>query len=112
MTDADQDDELDLGASADLIATIKREFKGVDRPVTAEELARLYGVIAAMHEANLACFAVAMQAKPEMAFTDQSVVAQKAIDASVGVLADALRELAAASMSEDDRAKFEAQNDD
>lgn len=107
-----EDGEIDGSAARELIEAIKREFEGVDRPVTAHEIARLYGVIAAQHEANLSVFALAMKANPKLIFSDQATNAEKAIRASSSALTGALRDLAIASMSEEDRAKMEAENDE
>jgi hypothetical protein len=105
------DDALEDAGAEKLIQIIKREFKGVDRQISAEELARLYGVIAAQHEANLACFALAMKANPSLVFTDAARDAEKAIQVSVEALVDALRDLALSSMTEEDRAKAEAEDE-
>ncbi len=104
---SDEDDQIDGSDAAELIEVVKREFEGVDRPVTATELARLYGVMAAQHEAILATFQVALQANPRLLFTDDSINAQSAMRAYVRALTEALRDLATASMNDEDRAKME-----
>lgn len=102
------ENRIDGSDATELIKVIKREFDGVDRPVTASELARLYGVIAAQHEANLATFQMALEANPRLVFSDSTRQGQTAMHAALQSLTDALRDLALASMSDDDRAKAEA----
>lgn len=106
--DGDLSDGSDSRA---LIELLKREFGGVDRPVTAEEMARLYGVMAAQHEATLAAFALVMKATPHLIFTDEAVAARNAMSNSADALSAALKDLAVASMSEDDRSKLLAQGE-
>jgi hypothetical protein len=101
------EDEDDSPSAPDLIELIRREFKGVDRPITAEELADIYGVIAAQHEAIMACFKLTMRVKPALIFEDEVVHARREIITSVNALTGALKRLALASMSEEDRAKVD-----
>ncbi|MEH6504985.1 MAG: hypothetical protein V7786_01830 [Sulfitobacter litoralis] len=102
----ENDDDENPSAPA-LIALIQKEFRGVDRPVTAEELADMYGVIAAQHEAIMACFKLTMRVKPDLIFEDEVVHARREILTSVNALTGALKKLARASMSDDDKAKLD-----
>lgn len=102
--------DINGSAAGELIEAIKREFEGADRPVAAYEIARLYGVIAAQHEANLAVYSLAMKANPKLIFSDNARNAETAIRASMSALIEALRDLALASLSDEDRAKAEAEN--
>jgi hypothetical protein len=88
------DDDYAPGSASSLIAIIEREFIGDDEPATKHDLARLYGVMAAQHEALIACFALAMQARPELIFTDRSVSAQKSLQCAVDAMTKALTDLA------------------
>jgi hypothetical protein len=107
-----EDGKIDGSAARELIEAIKREFEGVDRPVTAYEIARLYGVIAAQHEANLAVYSLAMKANPKLIFSDNATNAQEAIRASATALTGALRDLAISSMSDEELAKLGADDDE
>lgn len=58
--------------AASLAETIREEFKDADRPVTIRDVADLYGLVAAQHEATLAVYALAMKANPGIIFTDEA----------------------------------------
>lgn len=83
--------------AASLAETIREEFKDADRPVTIRDVADLYGLVAAQHEATLAVYALAMKANPGIIFTDEATEAKRAIEQTVDVFLEAIRSLARAA---------------
>lgn len=106
-----QETVADGSNSKHLIDLIKSEFADSSRPASTAELARLYGVMAAQHDAMLACFAIAVKANPRLIFTDEVQAGQKAIGNAIQALGDALTDLASSLMSDKDREEYLAESE-
>lgn len=78
----------------DLIARIEEEFGGVAEPVSAEHVARLYGVMAAQSDAIRAMYALAMKGTPQLVLSEQRIELERAMSAQVDALGSALLALA------------------
>ena len=91
MTSVDDGND---GLAAKLIDRIEEEFGGVSTPVSAEHVARLYGVMAAQSDAIHAVFALAMKSAPQLVFSDQRIELERAMTAQVDALGSALIALA------------------
>ncbi|APZ53111.1 hypothetical protein [Salipiger abyssi] len=101
MSEKSDDEAFDARGIAE---AIRDEFGEINEPATLRQLAMVYGAIAAQIEANIAVYALAMKANPQLIFSDQATEASRRIREAADLFSEVGLSLAKdAKLDGDDR---------
>ena len=79
--------------NAELADSIRETFRGDNRPVTVEMLARSYAALVEQQEVSMAMFSAVLKLDPKLLFTDEVVYLQARMKANIKGLSSDLIEL-------------------
>lgn len=79
--------ENETPGNVDLANSIREEFRGDERPVTVEMLARNYAALIEQQEVSMAMYVSLLQSNPDIVFTDNITALRRRMSANIQGLA-------------------------